>query len=78
MKLTITVNDEQAIEKLSTIRNKSKYITQLILNDLSSNTYITKEQVLQIISEYFSRQDTKEKTSYSSTDIEKSIMSVLK
>lgn len=65
MRKTLYFNDEQVIEKLKTVKNQSKYVSDLILADINGKA-ITRDDVIEMIKMYMgtstlpAKQDTDE------------------
>lgn len=52
---TFNIDNEKALEKIESQQNQSKYLVNLVLNDINSRKNISEEEVLNIIKECFKK-----------------------
>ncbi len=54
MKKTVYFSDQKVIEKIKNVPNMSRYISDLIIQDIEPNKSITREEVIKLILSYMS------------------------
>lgn len=76
MRKNLYIKHPLVLKKLETVDNQSKYVTNLILDDIKQrNNSVNKDEVIRIIKEYLSKETTDEAIS---PELRQSISSILK
>ena len=76
MRKNLYIKHPLALKKLETVDNQSKYVTNLILDDIKQrNNSVNKDEVIKIIKEYLSKGNNIEE---GTSELRQSISSILK
>ena len=76
MRKNLYIKHPLVLKKLETVDNQSKYVTNLILDDIKQrNNSVNKDEVIKIIKEYLSKGNNIEE---GTSELRQSISSILK